>query len=172
MTYANIIDGEIIKTGRCPKNTKITSNFYLLSEEDKNKQGWYEVVSNPPEVLPWQRYSEGEVILIEGIPTQQYNIITKTVEQLKEDKIKQLGQYVKPKFPTIEQQLNAQSKKPPKSYDTEKVDKILDDSKFWKDYHDDREIEILALLTEQEVLDFEFRTQEDIDLAQEQEMLI
>lgn len=170
--YAKIIDGKVYEWGRCPETVGIITNFREQPEEVKNEHGWFLVDRTLPVVNDWQTYHETNVVLVDGIPTMQYEIITKTVEELKEQKIKQLDSYVKPKFPTIQQQLNAQSKKPPKSYKTEKIDKILDDTKFWKDWFDDKEIEILALETEQEILDFDILTPEDRIIADNQEDLI
>jgi len=165
MTYANIIDGKIIKTGRCPKATKFNGNFSTMPEDYKNQYGWFKVVDNKPEWLSdWQSHMSKGITLNNGTPIQEYEIVTKTIEQLKEDKKEELRKYVQLKFPKTYEQMTA---KIGGSYSIEKDEEIIERVRTWNKYIDDKKVEIDLLTTEQEIMDFDVLTKEDRAKADE-----
>ena len=86
--YAQIIDGVIVKTqGQLPRSTDRVSNFYLLSEEERNAHGWYTVVETPEPAHDsiLERVSGTNVVLVNGVPTTTHNVDIKTVEELKDE---------------------------------------------------------------------------------------
>lgn len=63
MVYANIINGEIVEVGSCPANTRKTSNFRLLDDEEKKKEGWYLVSPDLTILNAWQRIESRDYTL-------------------------------------------------------------------------------------------------------------
>jgi len=104
--YAKIENGIVIEIGSCPKCTNITSNFYLLPEEEKNKQGWFKIEDEKPILEEWQK-SEREIDIIEGKPFYRYNIIEQDFEKWKQNKINNLKTDMRPQYPDLYDQLNA-----------------------------------------------------------------
>lgn len=50
-SYARVEDKAVVElTSALPVSTSRTSNFYLLPEEERNKQGWYTVVEVAEEI--------------------------------------------------------------------------------------------------------------------------
>lgn len=94
MVYAKIVDGKVTETGPCPINTDITSNFRLLSNEDKKKQGWYKVIENPISKKPWEIIESTDYIYdsISDNVTLKETISDIPIEDFKKTKIEQIKQ--------------------------------------------------------------------------------
>lgn len=61
MKYAKIKNGQVVDVAdKLPINTKITSNFYLLPEEERKLQGWYDVKNIKTISNNWQTLSNFE----------------------------------------------------------------------------------------------------------------
>ena len=48
MIYAKVEGDEVIKIGSCPIVTNTTSNFHLMTDEEKALQGWFPVEDIKP----------------------------------------------------------------------------------------------------------------------------
>lgn len=93
--------------------------------------------------------------------TKYFHYHVNTFEENKEEKIKSLRSYVKPKFPTFEEQLTALIGD---TYDSEKKNAIKKSVKNWNKYIDNFKKDIDKCSTQEELDAIEFRLPEDIAL--------
>jgi hypothetical protein len=90
MAYAKIENGNVVKVGVCPQNTERTSNFRLLSDEEKKTQGWYKVTDFVYDLKPWESFgtSTYELVNDEVIETKVIN--TMSLDDYKSNKYNQI----------------------------------------------------------------------------------
>lgn len=93
--YAKIENGNVVKVGVCPQNTERTSNFYLLSDEEKKLQGWYKVVEDNITLKEWQSLGESTYEIINGEVYETKQIISMTLDNYKVMKYTQLANNTK-----------------------------------------------------------------------------
>jgi len=152
MVYAKVEDGEVVKTGDVPKNTNITSNFYLFSDEEKKTQGWYNIISDNSILKSWESQdgstyeysSETDTVVESKI------VNTMTLTEFKVFKLKEINRntqdYVYSKTPNYKQMSALAG-----TYSTEENDKIINLGKGTVIAYDVLKDEILAMTTLEEV---------------------
>ena len=95
MNYAKIENGEVIKDQSCPKNIKLVSNFYLMSDIEKIQYGWYPI----EEIRPTLSYGESLNNFTYDIQTTKvvktFTKINVDIEELRAKKIDDLNQSAK-----------------------------------------------------------------------------
>ncbi len=54
MVYAKVENGQIVEVGQCPRNTELTSNFYLLDDTEKKLQNWFKIIEDIVSTNEWE----------------------------------------------------------------------------------------------------------------------
>lgn len=143
-------DGTIINT-----KTDIPDNLLI---KKGLKRYVLDIQSVPDtEQLPEEEISEDDY---NYSVTQFEHYHVNTFEENKTEKIISLRNYVKPKFPSFEEQLTALIGE---TYDKIKEDKIKQDVKNWNKYIDDFKSDIEDCATQEELDAIEYRLPEDIE---------
>ena len=147
--YYNIKDEEVIQTR------------YKIPEEMLEKKGLLPVSFKTIRLEEGTTKGVRNEAVIEDDVYVTYKTVfyhVDTLEEVKAKKIKDLRNYIIPKFPETFRQINAILGE----YDTEKNDSIKKQVSDMRDYIDTHEPLIEALKTIEEVSDYEFRMEEDI----------
>jgi hypothetical protein len=94
--YAKILNGSILETRTSlPVSTERVSNFYLLSEPERNAYGWFAVVESalPSFDSVTEKLSEPLIDVVGGVPVATRSVVPKTVSDIKIEMLER-GKYV------------------------------------------------------------------------------